>query len=55
MASAQVAASIPEPGSLVDECEGGNEVETSPVVRESISARNAELTAFDSHFHLDRS
>ncbi|KAH3737760.1 hypothetical protein DPMN_044354 [Dreissena polymorpha] len=55
MASAQVAESIPEPGSLVDECERGDEVETAPVVREWISAGNAELTAFDSHFNLDRS
>ncbi|KAH3809838.1 hypothetical protein DPMN_138218 [Dreissena polymorpha] len=50
-ASAQVAESITEPGSLVDECEWGDEVETAPVVREWISARNVELTAFDSHFH----
>ncbi|KAH3884331.1 hypothetical protein DPMN_008310 [Dreissena polymorpha] len=55
MASAQVAESIPEPGSYVDECERGDEVETARVVRKRISARNAELTAFDSHFHLDRS
>jgi len=55
MALAQVAESIPEPGSLVNEYEWCDEAETAPVVREWISARNAELIAFDSHFHLDRS
>ncbi|KAH3786042.1 hypothetical protein DPMN_164143 [Dreissena polymorpha] len=55
MASAQVAQSIPEPGSLVDGYEWCDEVETAPVVCEWISGRNAELTAFDSNFQLDRS
>ncbi|KAH3876910.1 hypothetical protein DPMN_000762 [Dreissena polymorpha] len=51
-ASAQVAESITEPGSLVDECEWGDEVETATVDREWISSMNVELTSFDSHFHL---
>ncbi|KAH3799070.1 hypothetical protein DPMN_152673 [Dreissena polymorpha] len=55
MASSQVVGSIPEPGYLMDECEWGDGVESAPVVCEWISARNSELTAFDSHFHLDRS
>ncbi|KAH3799015.1 hypothetical protein DPMN_152619 [Dreissena polymorpha] len=55
MASAKVVGSIPEPGCLVDECEWGDGVESALVVCEWISARNSELTAFDSNFHLDRS
>ncbi|KAH3704480.1 hypothetical protein DPMN_120399 [Dreissena polymorpha] len=55
MALTQVAESVPEPGSLGNECELGDDFEIAPVVQEWISVRNAELTAFDSHFHLDRS
>ncbi|KAH3844347.1 uncharacterized protein LOC127872775 [Dreissena polymorpha] len=55
MALAQVAESVPEPGSLGNERELGDDFEIVPVVQEWISVRNAELTAFDSHFHLDRS
>ncbi|KAH3801424.1 hypothetical protein DPMN_155074 [Dreissena polymorpha] len=46
----QVAGSVTEKGSV--EC---GELEDAPVVLEWVFAINVELTAFDSHFHLDRS
>ncbi|KAH3802974.1 hypothetical protein DPMN_156672 [Dreissena polymorpha] len=53
MASARMTGSIPEPGSLADESKWGEDKESAPGVPEWISARNEELTTFDSHFHLD--
>ncbi|KAH3839959.1 hypothetical protein DPMN_113399 [Dreissena polymorpha] len=55
MASVQAPQSIQEHGSLMEQCKWGNKVEFAPVVLEWISARNVELSAFDSHDHLDSS